>query len=70
MNNVHIPDDILKELTALAEARGASVDELAARAVRSFLEHMDAIRQLRDFGKGRHLDGVTFQELIDEGRRH
>jgi prevent-host-death family protein len=33
-------------------------------------DHLEAIRELREFGKGRHLDGVTLRELIDEGRRH
>ena len=29
----------------------------------------DAIRELRDFGKGRRLDGLKIRDLIDEGRR-
>lgn len=33
-------------------------------------DRKDAIHELREFGKGRHLDGVTLRELIDEGRRH
>jgi prevent-host-death family protein len=30
---------------------------------------MEAIRELREFGKGHRLDGLTIRELIDEGRR-
>ena len=30
----------------------------------------EVIRELREFGKGRHLDAAAFQEIIDEGRHH
>jgi antitoxin (DNA-binding transcriptional repressor) of toxin-antitoxin stability system len=30
---------------------------------------MEAIRELREFGKGHRLDGLKIRELIDEGRR-
>lgn len=33
------------------------------------LDRAEVIRQLKEFGKGRRLNGVTVQELIDEGRR-
>ena len=32
-------------------------------------DHLEAIRQLREFGKGRRLDGLRIRSLIDEGRR-
>lgn len=30
---------------------------------------VEAIRELREFGKGRRLDGLKIRDLIDEGRR-
>jgi prevent-host-death family protein len=29
-----------------------------------------AVEALKEFARGRHLDGLSIQELIDEGRRH
>lgn len=33
------------------------------------LDRSTAIRELREFGKGRKLDGLRIRDLIDEGRR-
>jgi prevent-host-death family protein len=30
----------------------------------------EAVRKLKQFGKGRRLKGVSIRELINEGRRH
>jgi prevent-host-death family protein len=48
---------------------GRPVAHLVRLAEPSELDRQEAIRQLREFGKGRHLDGITLRELIDEGRR-
>ena len=38
-NNIHIPDDLLNEMNALAQAQGKTLDHLVAEAARRYLEH-------------------------------
>lgn len=38
-NNVHIPDDLLSEMNAAAQAQGKTADDLVAEAARLYLEH-------------------------------
>ena len=38
-NNVHIPDDLLNEMNAAAQAQGKTADDLVAEAARLYLEH-------------------------------
>ena len=38
-NNIHIPDDLLKEMNAAAQAQGRTADDLIAEAAHRYLEH-------------------------------
>jgi len=50
-NNVHIPDDLLSEMNAAAQAQGKTADDLVAEAARLYLEP----RSLDDLAAhGRH----------------
>ncbi|MCU1233825.1 MAG: CopG domain protein DNA-binding domain protein [Candidatus Solibacter sp.] len=46
-NNLHIPDDLLNAMNAVAQADGKTADELAADALRRYLAH----RKLDELGK-------------------
>jgi hypothetical protein len=55
-NNVHIPDELLSEITAVARADGKTPDDLLAEAARQMLEHR-ALDQLAERGRA-HADRV------------
>jgi len=38
-NNIHIPDDLLSEMNAAAQAQGKTADDLVAEAARRYLDH-------------------------------
>jgi hypothetical protein len=38
-NNVHIPDELLTEVTAQAQAEGKTADDLMTEAARRYLDH-------------------------------
>ncbi len=72
LNNLHIPEDLLAELQAKAEAQGKSVGALAEEALRKGLEET-AWRDLLDYGRktGRE-SGYTeadVPEIIQRRRR-
>ncbi len=48
---------------------GKPVAQLVPVAAAQKGSRADAIRELRGFGKGHRLDGLSIRELIDEGRR-
>lgn len=48
---------------------GVPIAELVPAAAGRRLSVAEAIRQIKEFGRGHRLDGLTIRELIDEGRR-
>jgi prevent-host-death family protein len=48
---------------------GKPVAQLVPVAAPRERSRMEAIRELREFGKGHRLDGLKIRDLIDEGRR-
>jgi hypothetical protein len=38
-NNIHIPDDLLREMSAAAQVEGKTADDLVAEAARRYLDH-------------------------------
>jgi prevent-host-death family protein len=49
--------------------RGKAVAQLVPVTRPQVRDRLEAIRQLREFGKGRRLDGLRIRDLINEGRR-
>lgn len=49
--------------------RGVPVAMLVPIAVPPKASREEVIRQLKEFGKGRSLGGLTIRQLIEEGRR-
>jgi len=47
---------------------GKPVAQLVPVAAPQKRSRMEAIRELREFGKGHRLDGLSTRDLIDEGR--
>ena len=48
---------------------GKPVAQLVPAAPTQKRSRTEAIRELRDFGKGHRLDGLKIRDLIDEGRQ-
>jgi hypothetical protein len=60
-NNLHIPDDLLADLRAKAQAEGKTVDELAEEALRQCLEERqwaDIVNRTRPY-----VEGVSDSEI-------
>ncbi|SPF48613.1 CopG domain protein DNA-binding domain protein (modular protein) [Candidatus Sulfopaludibacter sp. SbA4] len=71
-NNLHIPDDLLNAVSEAASADGKTTDEIAADALRRYLEHRK-LQELGNYGReqSRRL-GYTeadVSRLIAESRR-
>jgi hypothetical protein len=64
-NNLHVPDELLAELRAKADAEGKTVDELAEEALRKGLEDrkwQDLLAYGRERGRAK---GFTEEESGD-----
>lgn len=47
-NNLHIPDDLFLQAQRLANRQGRSADDLAAEALRRYIEAQDNVRELEE----------------------
>lgn len=47
-NNLHIPDDLLLQTQRLAHSQGRSADDLAAEALRRYIEAQQNLRDLEE----------------------
>ncbi len=50
--------------------RGVPVAKLTPIGLEHRRTRREAVEAMKAFGRGRRLDGMTFRELIDEGRRY
>ncbi|MCX6628104.1 MAG: hypothetical protein NTW28_10805 [Candidatus Solibacter sp.] len=70
-NNLHVPDNLLAELQAKAEADGKSPDEMVKIAIERFLLHRQ-LQELVDYGKVQSASlGLTEEDvprLVEEHR--
>ena len=71
-NNLHVPDDLLAELRAKADAEGKSVDELAEEALRKGLEEgawQDLLAYGQEMGRKSGYTEKDVPRLVKEWRR-
>ncbi len=47
-NNLRVPDDLLKQARRMAEAEGCTADDLAADALKRYIETRQNARDLQD----------------------
>jgi len=72
MATVHVPDDLLAKLQAQAAAEGKSVDELAAEALRKFLEDrawQDLLAYGRERGQSKGFTEDKAADVVHEWRK-
>lgn len=71
-NNLHVPDELLAELRAKAEADGTTVDELAAEAPRKALQHgqwQDLIAYGQERGRAIDFTEEQSADIVHEWRK-
>jgi prevent-host-death family protein len=63
-------EDVARGETITITRRGVPVARLVPTEENRRQKISEAIAELREFGRGHKLDGITIRELIDEGRRY
>jgi hypothetical protein len=70
--NVHIPDDLLAELRARAQAEGRTLDEIVEHALRAGLNErawQDLLAYGRERGQASGISEEQVPEVVKEWRR-
>jgi predicted transcriptional regulator len=49
-NNLHVPDDLLDRAQRIADAEGRTANDVAADALKRYIERRETVQELQDLG--------------------